>query len=119
MEHCSGIKTPRKSSSLLTRKEPCELKNVGSSHILFLEFFFPRSAQEQTQLLRSGTATSVWAFKTPKGKEREKEWKGGKKEGSKKEGNEEKKGEKGKGKKKKTENIRKEGGREKKRKYPA
>lgn len=53
---------------------------MGSSHILFLEFFFPCPAQGQTQLLRSGTATSMWAFKTPKGKEREKEWRGGRKE---------------------------------------
>ena len=81
VEHCSGIKTPRRSPSLLTRKGPCELKNVGSSHILFLEFFFPCPAQGQTQSLRSGTATSVWAFKAPKGKEREKEWKEGRKEG--------------------------------------
>lgn len=69
---------------------------------MFLEFFFPCPAQGQTQSLRSGTATSVWAFKPPKGKEREKEWKGERKEGSKKEENEEKKGERGKGKKKKT-----------------
>ena len=47
---------------------------------MFLEFFFSCPAQGQTQSLRSGTATSMWAFKTPKGKEREKEWKGGRKE---------------------------------------
>ena len=49
----------------------------------------------------------MWAFKTPKVKEIEKEWKGGKKEGSKKEGTEEKKGEKGKGKKKKDRKYKK------------
>ena len=53
---------------------------MGSSQVLFLEFFFSCPAQGQTQSLRSGTATSMWAFKTPKGKEREKEGKGGRKE---------------------------------------
>ena len=48
---------------------------------MFLEVFFPCPAQGQTQSLRSGTAASVWAFKTPKGKERDKEWKEGRKEG--------------------------------------
>ena len=92
---------------------------------MFLEVFFPCPAQGQTQSLRSGTAASVWAFKTPKGKERDKEWKEGRKEGrnegSKEEGRKgmRKEREKRERKEKKTENIRKEGGRKKERKCPA